>query len=150
MWRSTTVLLVLELSLLITPGRAQQLSVPLRFEPNAGQAAANVKYIAKGFGYTALLDEAGLTIRSAHPIRMRFAGALKPSILPVEEMNIHSNYYTGVLKIRLADATQTCLAKFDWSLAVHISGTDNSGCLWRRTPRATRSRQRDGSNIPTN
>jgi Beta-propeller repeat len=95
MWRSTTVLLVLELSLLITPGRAQQLSVPLRFEPNAGQAAANVKYIAKGFGYTALLDEAGLTIRSAHPIRMRFAGALKPSILPVEEMNIHSNYYTG-------------------------------------------------------
>src|SRR5262245_24398921 len=96
MWRSTAVSVVFELSLLITPALAQQLSVPLRFEPNAGQAAANVKYIARGSSYTALLDETGLTIRqSTHPIRVRFAGASKPVIPPVDEMNVHSNYYTG-------------------------------------------------------
>jgi hypothetical protein len=39
----------------------------------------------------------------------------------------------GVVKIRLTDATQTCLATFDWSLAVHISGTDNSGWVFVET-----------------
>jgi MBG domain (YGX type) len=43
------------------------------------------------------------------------------------------NCNNGVVKIRLADATQTCLAKFDWSLAVHISGTDNSGWVFVET-----------------
>jgi hypothetical protein len=96
MWRSTTVFLVLQLLLLITPGVAQQLSVPLRFEPNAGQAGTDVKYIARASAYTALLDDAGLTIRrSTHPIRMRFAGASKAAIQPMDEMNVHSNYYTG-------------------------------------------------------
>jgi Beta-propeller repeat len=96
MWRSTTGFLVLQLFLLITPGVAQQLSVPLRFERNAGQAGADVKYIARASAYTALLDETGLTIRrSTHPIRMRFAGASRPVIEPIDEMNIHSNYYTG-------------------------------------------------------
>jgi len=39
----------------------------------------------------------------------------------------------GVVKVRLADATQTCLATFDWSLAIHISGTDNSGWVFVET-----------------
>jgi hypothetical protein len=39
----------------------------------------------------------------------------------------------GVVKIRLSDARQTCLATFDWSLAVHISGTDNSGWVFVET-----------------
>jgi hypothetical protein len=33
----------------------------------------------------------------------------------------------GIVKIRLSDAQQTCLLSLDWSLAVHISGPDNSG-----------------------
>src|SRR5262249_5116521 len=33
----------------------------------------------------------------------------------------------GLVKIRIADGTQTCLVTFDWSLAAHVSGTDNSG-----------------------
>src|ERR1035441_6793896 len=33
----------------------------------------------------------------------------------------------GIVKIRLADGQETCLASFDWSLAVHISAPDNSG-----------------------
>lgn len=39
----------------------------------------------------------------------------------------------GVVKIRLSDARQTCLATFDWSLAVHISSTDNSGWVFVET-----------------
>src|SRR5262245_62915588 len=89
MWRSVTVFLVLQLLFLITPGVAQQLSVPLRFEPNAGQAASNVKYIARASAYTALLDETGLTMRrSTHPIHMRFAGASRPAIQPIDSRAI--------------------------------------------------------------
>ena len=39
----------------------------------------------------------------------------------------------GIIKIRLADGTQTCLATFDWSLAVHISAPDNSGFVYVET-----------------
>jgi hypothetical protein len=36
----------------------------------------------------------------------------------------------GVVKIRLADAQQTCLGTLDWSLAVHVSCPDDDGtCL---------------------
>ena len=39
----------------------------------------------------------------------------------------------GIVKIRLADGQQTCLASFDWSLAVHISGPDNAGFVYAET-----------------
>jgi len=39
----------------------------------------------------------------------------------------------GIVKIRLADGRQTCLATFDWSLAVHISAPDNSGFVYVET-----------------
>ena len=39
----------------------------------------------------------------------------------------------GIVKIRLADGQQTCLASFDWSLAVHISAPDNSGFVYVET-----------------
>jgi hypothetical protein len=39
----------------------------------------------------------------------------------------------GLVKIRLADATQTCLLTFDWSLAEHVSATDNSGWVFVET-----------------
>jgi hypothetical protein len=35
-----------------------------------------------------------------------------------------ANCNNGIVKIRLADATQTCLLQLDWSLAVHISAPD--------------------------
>ena len=40
------------------------------------------------------------------------------------------NCNNGVVKIRLADATQTCLAQLDWSLAVHISAPDGNGTVF--------------------
>jgi hypothetical protein len=39
----------------------------------------------------------------------------------------------GIVKIRLAGGQQTCLASFDWSLAVHISAPDNSGFVYVET-----------------
>jgi hypothetical protein len=30
----------------------------------------------------------------------------------------------GVVKVRLADASQTCLLSLDWSMAIHVSGSD--------------------------
>ena len=39
----------------------------------------------------------------------------------------------GIVKIRLADEQETCLASFDWSLAVHISAPDNSGFVYVET-----------------
>ncbi len=38
-----------------------------------------------------------------------------------------ANCSNGIVKIRLADAVQTCLAQLDWSLAVHISAPDGNG-----------------------
>ena len=39
----------------------------------------------------------------------------------------------GFVKIRLADAQQTCLLSLDWSLAVHVSGADDSGWVFVET-----------------
>ena len=39
----------------------------------------------------------------------------------------------GLVKIRLADAQQTCLLSLDWSLAVHVSGADDSGWVFVET-----------------
>src|SRR5436309_9310337 len=39
----------------------------------------------------------------------------------------------GIVKVRLSDGNQTCLLSLDWSLAVHISGTDNSGWVFVET-----------------
>src|SRR5262245_23032635 len=39
----------------------------------------------------------------------------------------------GVVKVRLADATQTCLIKFDWTMAEHVSAPDNNGWVFIET-----------------
>ena len=53
--------------------------LPLRFEPNVGQAAAPVEYVARGVGYTLLLgpNEAALALRPAADA----AGAERPADL---------------------------------------------------------------------
>lgn len=39
----------------------------------------------------------------------------------------------AIVKIRISDGQQTCLASFDWSLAVHVSAPDNSGFAYVET-----------------
>jgi len=41
-----------------------------------------------------------------------------------------ANCNNGIVKIRLADASQTCLLQLDWSLAVHISAPDGNGTVF--------------------
>jgi len=41
-----------------------------------------------------------------------------------------ANCNNGIVKIRLADGAQTCLAQLDWSLAVHISAPDGNGTVF--------------------
>src|SRR5580704_11997126 len=38
-----------------------------------------------------------------------------------------ANCQNGIVKIRLADATQTCLLQLSWTLAVHITAPDGNG-----------------------
>jgi hypothetical protein len=38
-----------------------------------------------------------------------------------------ANCQNGIVKVRLADARQTCLIELDWSLAVHITAADGDG-----------------------
>ena len=44
-----------------------------------------------------------------------------------------ANCQNGIVKIRLADATQTCLVQLDWSLAVHITAPDGNGYAYFET-----------------
>ena len=41
-----------------------------------------------------------------------------------------ANCQNGIVKIRLADATQTCLLQLNWSLAVHITAPDGNGSVY--------------------
>jgi hypothetical protein len=41
-----------------------------------------------------------------------------------------ANCNNGIVKIRLKDASQTCLLQLDWSLAVHISAPDGNGTVF--------------------
>ncbi len=40
------------------------------------------------------------------------------------------NCQNGIVKVRLADARQTCLLQLSWSLAVHISAPDGNGTVF--------------------
>ncbi len=43
------------------------------------------------------------------------------------------NCNNGIVKIRLSDASQTCLLQLDWSLAPHISAPDQAGFIYIET-----------------
>jgi len=47
-----------------------------------------------------------------------------------DDPNPIANCNNGIVKIRLADASQTCLLQLDWSLAVHISAPDGNGTVF--------------------
>jgi hypothetical protein len=44
-----------------------------------------------------------------------------------------ANCQNGIVKVRLANAQQTCLLQLDWSLAVHISAPDGNGSAFVET-----------------
>jgi uncharacterized repeat protein (TIGR01451 family) len=84
----------------VTAGR---LAAPLAFEPNRGQAAGDVEYLARGEGYTVFLRprEATLALRhtrrgEAGLVRVWFEGAGSPAALePLDPLPGRSNYLVG-------------------------------------------------------
>src|SRR5262249_24898514 len=44
-----------------------------------------------------------------------------------------TNCAAGVVKIQLADASQTCIWRADWGLAAHVSGPDGNGWVFVET-----------------
>jgi len=71
--------------------------LPLRFEPNLGQAPADVDYLSRGPGYSLRLASAKATFTSAQSsIHMRLAGAAAGSKAVGEgKLPGFSNYFLG-------------------------------------------------------
>jgi uncharacterized protein (TIGR03437 family) len=76
----------------------QRGNIPLSFEPNAGQASAQVRYLARGSSYTLYLacGEIVFAGRNQSPLRTRLSGA-NPSLRIAGEgpQDSRSNYFIG-------------------------------------------------------
>jgi uncharacterized repeat protein (TIGR01451 family) len=88
--------------------RAAFVKLPIMFEPNRGQSNPNVKFVARGAGYSLFLDADGAVLASerardsAHPdsgaklLRMKLAGANRSAFVTgAEQLPGKSNYFIG-------------------------------------------------------
>ncbi len=99
---------------------AGYLSLPLVFEPNVGQAGDDVRFVARGAGYSLLLGPAGvqLTLLRGTSIQMRFLGAdPNPSMTAIDPGIGQVNYFLG------ADPRR-------WRTAVPVYGRVQYGDLY--------------------
>ena len=71
--------------------------IPLSFEPNTGQAAAEVRYLARGTSYTLYLGaETVIAGKNQQPFRMKLLGAKLPARIVGEgQQESTSNYFVG-------------------------------------------------------
>lgn len=75
--------------------------LPMRFEPNQGQAGTAAGFVARGPGYTALLGPTELTLstkgsKGSDPVRMRLQGGDAGSVARHgPRLSGVSNYLTG-------------------------------------------------------
>lgn len=98
--------------MLASKSPAKTISLPLFFEPNQGQTAPQVKFLARGAGYGLFLtaDEAVLSLHRPSPasrtatapqtapssvIRMKLEGANSASVSGAEPLPGKSNYFIG-------------------------------------------------------
>ena len=80
------------------PAAVQWVNLPLSFEPNTGQAAPQVRYLARGSSYTLYLAgaEAVLAGRNRPPLRTRLAGGNPSARITGEaQQESRSNYFIG-------------------------------------------------------
>lgn len=88
--------------------RAAFVKLPIMFEPNRGQGDPNVKFLARGAGYSLFLDADGAVLaserarNSSHPdlgaklLRMKLAGANRSAFVTgAEQLPGKSNYFIG-------------------------------------------------------
>ena len=72
--------------------------IPLSFEPNAGQAATEVRFLARGSSYSVYLTEGTLVLagKNHSPLRTRLAGANPAARFSAEApLTSTSNYFVG-------------------------------------------------------
>ncbi len=72
--------------------------LPMSFEPNLGQTDPEVKFLARGPGYTLFLTADGsvLSLRGSSPLRISLAGAnIAAAIEAAEPLGGKSNYFIG-------------------------------------------------------
>ncbi|HSW48669.1 MAG TPA: hypothetical protein VLH09_00775 [Bryobacteraceae bacterium] len=75
--------------------------MPAWFEPNRGQAGAEVRYLARGAGYTLALEQAGAALSlvdgaQAAKLRIDLAGGNEEPLLEaLERQPAHTNYLVG-------------------------------------------------------
>jgi hypothetical protein len=73
-------------------------NIPLSFEPNAGQANAQVRYLARGVAYTLYLNngETVLAAKNQLPLRTKLVGANPSARIVGEDQQISlTNYFVG-------------------------------------------------------
>jgi hypothetical protein len=77
-------------------------NLPLQFEENKGQADSKARFIARGAGYTLLLNDDGLALNLPHKannpgqwVSMHLLGAHAAEILGQERTATQTNYYLG-------------------------------------------------------
>ncbi len=77
-------------------------NLPLQFEENKGQAPGNTRFLARGAGYTLLLNPDGLELnlwqkagRPARGLSMHLPGARASNLLGREQTPTQTNYYIG-------------------------------------------------------
>lgn len=110
----------------VNPGPATNASLmarlPLAFEPNMGQSAGEVKFLARGRGYGLFLTptDAMLTLsaargKSAPSVRMQFSGAsAAPAISGINKLPGHTNYFIGNDPSRwLRDVSQFARVRYE-------------------------------------
>src|SRR5947207_6603203 len=109
MLRQSTIFVMCGAALLSAAPRQEQLRSPdsaLMFEPNQGQAPADVKWLAHGRGYQLLLGEEGATIvlaptpspapTGAGVVRMKLKGSSSwQALTGVQATGGYSNYFFG-------------------------------------------------------
>ena len=73
-------------------------NIPLSFEPNTGQANADVRYLARGVAYTLYLNngETVLAAKNQLPLRTRLLGANPSAVILGEDQQVSlTNYFVG-------------------------------------------------------
>ena len=105
-WQGAGAAAALALSTMAFGAGKQMEILPAQFQPNQGQAAQGIDYVAQGFGYSFGISatRAGLTLASQNgklptTVGVNFIGAAHAQATPSEKLNSRSSYIIGTRSI---------------------------------------------------
>jgi hypothetical protein len=105
--------------------------VPLGFEANVGQADAQIKYLARGNGYTAFLTADGIVLKLTRKMPSDNAGVLTPDE-GISPERTHVRTVSAAVRMQLSGASKSAEITPDGPLPSRISYIANGGSP--RTP----------------